>query len=106
MSEMVDRVADAIWRVNKETTGLRFTDLIRAMAIAAINAMREPTDQMVDAVYDQADPGFCDEPGDPTPPAEVWHQMIDAALTAPSSNTDHPAQPISVPGQSSRIEPT
>jgi len=42
--------------------------------------MREPTDAMAAAVYDQAEPGFADEPGNPTAPDDAWRQMIDEAL--------------------------
>lgn len=77
MSEMVERVAKAIWD-SPLFFGL-ITDEKRrdgswhdctALARAAIEAMREPTDEMVlaseaiDAVY----------------PSEHWRAMIDAAL--------------------------
>ena len=48
MSEMVERVAEAIRNTNASTTGLLYSDLLTAMARAAISAMREPTYAMAD----------------------------------------------------------
>jgi hypothetical protein len=85
MSGMVERVARAICRAGicgprshldqQENENWRS---FKIEARAAISAMREPTQAMVDAVY--IDPGFCDEPGVPSPPDDVWRQMIDEAL--------------------------
>ena len=35
-ADIVDAVAEAMWRVNKETSGLRFTELLREMARVAV----------------------------------------------------------------------
>jgi len=51
------------------------TDKYLAMARAAIDAMREPTEAMVNAGYDV---GYSP---DPLPTDEVWRAMIDAALS-------------------------
>lgn len=88
MSEMVERVARAL---DPEAFGHDFPvmaakhyEVRRSISMkrarAAIEAMREPTEAMVKAVYDQADPGFCDEPGESTSPRDAWQQMIDEAL--------------------------
>lgn len=68
--EMVKRVAQAI---EKSYEG-RHWDL-EAMAVAAIEAMREPTDRMRQAFYS------LDQPGEPTPCLDGWQAMIDAALS-------------------------
>lgn len=82
MSEMIERVAKAIAGVIDSAMPNVYVHTLdyKAAARAAIQAMREPTEQMVDAVYRQEDPGFCDEPGTPTAPDDVWRQMIDEAL--------------------------
>lgn len=99
MSEMIERVARALWAEREkqfpkfaqrspdtldETTGA--LDTMRAQARAAIAAMREPTGEMKDAGADSY--------GVPTPaigslplsvisgqPTKAWKAMIDAALT-------------------------
>jgi hypothetical protein len=73
MSEMVERVARAIWSA---TTPIKWDDAsdddyydgpgrntVRLAAHAAIEAMREPTDEQWDQYA-----------------LEIWHAMIDAAL--------------------------
>jgi len=72
MSEMVQRVADAI----AEAADLDSDTMYKDMARAAIEAMREPTQEMkaVDGVHW----GYgCHVCGGLT---EGWHAMIDAAL--------------------------
>jgi len=79
MSEMVERSVRAACNVSPEFQrwgGDEQTELVSAV----IQAMREPTEAMIETVYDQSDPGFCDEPGMPTAPDDVWRQMIDEAL--------------------------
>lgn len=70
MSEMIERVAVAIRKVNAETIGLTYTELTREMARAAIAAMREPTDAMAFAVDGDWGPQLEDN----------WRKMIDEAL--------------------------
>jgi len=72
MSEMVERVAEAIRAVNSDTIGLTYTELTTAMARAAIAAMREPTQAMIDACdLDIHTEGTI---------VGVWDDMIDEAL--------------------------
>ena len=73
---MVERVKQAMLRVNETTAGLRFTDLFEAMARAAIEAMREPTEAMTTAG------GLTPmERTDHSLAIDVWHNMIDVALS-------------------------
>jgi len=64
---MVDRVTRAIRLADSEMSNHH------AMALAAIEAMREPTSPMVDAGWDVS----CDERH---VVGETWQAMIDAAL--------------------------
>jgi hypothetical protein len=70
MSEMTERVAKAIFDAMDITDGLDWTSAER-YARAAIEAMREPTVDMIDAA---ASVDRYAEPGD------EWGAMIDAAL--------------------------
>jgi hypothetical protein len=80
MSEMVDRVAEALWVANSKDRfgkwgGLegQWKDKWRADARAAIEAMREPT-------YDMR---FGDDVKEwPEDAAACWKAMIDAALAS------------------------
>ena len=64
MSELVDRVAKAI------SAGIFGGATAEGVARAAISAMREPTDRMKDAFYDEVHKS-----------AEAkWYAMIDEAL--------------------------
>lgn len=74
MSEMVGKVARAIARKNTGS-GINWPSFVEE-ARAAIEAMREPTEAMVDAgVLDvKADVSFFDV-------NETWQAMIDAALS-------------------------
>lgn len=79
MSEMVERVAKALWEHGGDGSLPRSWKLLhsdkkpeyRHMARAAIEAMRRPTDAMVDVSYDVGCGPGC---------LEVWVGMIDAAL--------------------------
>ena len=53
-----------------------------ANARAALEAMREPTPEMLAAFVDGDDPGYTAD----------WQAMIDAALTEPSSSTPVPSR--------------
>lgn len=79
MSEMIDRVAKAICRAeigsigpygfDLEETGQQSAAHWRSLARAAIAAMREPTQVMLDAGWDSRSvPRYC------------WENMIDEAL--------------------------
>ncbi|TDR28919.1 hypothetical protein [Aquamicrobium defluvii] len=93
MSEMVERVAKAIYEASpfKMTEGPydRQSDLYkrncRLLARAAIEAMREPTDAMVDVGQDAFAEGINMVAGHPEPSDEASYQtyiaMIDAALS-------------------------
>lgn len=74
MSEMVERVAKAIVEVNGNTEGLTFSELSRAMARAAIESMREPSEAMLAAFNDHCDEGGC------CLVKTGYRAMIDAAL--------------------------
>ena len=71
MTTMVEKVAIAIRNVNETTVGLTYSELTREMARAAIEALMEPTEAMLDA-GDAAD-GYDVYVG-------VWTAMIQAAL--------------------------
>jgi len=49
MSEMIERVAKALVDADCSAEGLTFKELSRHMARAAIEAMREPTEEMKEA---------------------------------------------------------
>ena len=66
VTEMVDRVAKAIWIAS---VGLQTKDKQREIAIAAIEGMREPTEEMLDAVA-----------GSDLSPETAWKIMIAKAL--------------------------
>ena len=76
MSEMIDRVAEAIAKAERHESDAMYADMARA----AIEAMREPTKEM-EAAYLAA----CDKSG-----ACLWRTayrvLIDAALSAPSTS--------------------
>jgi hypothetical protein len=87
MSEMVERVARALceqsyaksdeklpWYWHSETSDER--DEWRAMARAAIEAMREPTDRMCNSGAAKWDDDWCTE----TNALNMWQAMIDEAL--------------------------
>lgn len=78
MMSMVERVARAMQAVDDDLGGaIELSDgEARALAVAAIKAMREPTDAMVDSAADFATLGTikC-----------VWSASIDAAINEQSS---------------------
>ena len=79
MSEMVERVAADLWREARcpgdfASGNVNGQQRFRELARAAITAMREPTDAMVDA-GDNAGYGECDVGCN-----SHWPAMIDAAL--------------------------
>ncbi len=72
-AERIERVARAIADHNSETTKVRWeSGEFHYMARAAIEAMREPTDTMVEEAWASANAEDA---------AGVWRDMIDAALT-------------------------
>ncbi len=82
MSEMVERVAQAIWSARHP--GLAWTSVpcvikrsYRSGARAAIQAMREPTEEMIQAAWAEVLPGH------------VWRAMIDTALGADHDPAQH-----------------
>jgi hypothetical protein len=79
MSEMIDRVSNAICAVSGEFIGVPLAKLVYDdMARAAIAAMREPTEAMLEALAPYCSQGPLD-PGtrDAT---RAWDLAIDAAL--------------------------
>lgn len=99
MTEMVERVARAMWEWQRSNCFIAGTipvaDLWPAWesakedsreselgrARAAIEAMRAPTEAMGEAGDGvPSGPGFCDEPGDPPSVYGIWQAMIDEAL--------------------------
>ncbi len=74
MSEMVERVARAVWEATytspwgSSSMDAELMEVFRSRAVVAIKAMREPTEAMLRASY---------EPG---PRGEKWRAMIDEAL--------------------------
>ena len=70
--DMVERVADALCDECLKTFGAHemLGDLCDKLARAAIQALRVPTDAMLEA-----------GPGEPYMDRDVWARMIDAALS-------------------------
>lgn len=88
MSEMFERVFRAIAkaggnnpdRLPKEPgPGYPMRQMYEAMTRAAIEAMREPTDEMANAGYHGT--SYWED----SHPTAVWQAMIDAALAEPKS---------------------
>jgi hypothetical protein len=74
---MVDRVADAIARAESHKSDTMYADMARA----AIEAMREPTDEMIEAAVNRDNPSDSDILHYvPCSHEEAWGAMIDAAL--------------------------
>jgi hypothetical protein len=72
MSEIIDRVADAIKAAINDGAKSDFgTATFPELARAAIAAMREPTEAMIQRAREER---YLDEPHD------TWQSMIDAAL--------------------------
>ncbi len=80
MSEMVFRVASALVDALGKDEALTGAECIR-MARAAIEAMREPSDDMCEAgaayYHDNYQPGHAKEQ---TTAPDIWRSMIDEAL--------------------------
>jgi hypothetical protein len=77
MSEMVERVAKALEMPMVDmSTGMTPQRRLELMARAAIEAMREPTDEMEKAGAFAWDDDWCTE----TNALNMWQAMIDAAL--------------------------
>lgn len=77
MSEIVKRVAEALKLKRAEKIAQPLSSLYEDMAKAAIEAMREPTEQMID------DGSWVEATGEIVgkyAAKECWHEMIDAAL--------------------------
>ncbi len=93
MTEMIERVAKAIGHTLTDDQGwLKKSysdDDMRAIARAAIEAMREPTDAMARAAQTAADSMGGDELELFQPEAGkiIWRGMIDAALSAAAPET-------------------
>lgn len=75
MNEMIERVAKAIWSDYWDGEGCSWAEMEESsrqtalsMARAAIEAMREPTEAMLEAQFGQPSPADC------------WRAMIDAAV--------------------------
>ena len=96
-NEMIERVARALRLVNATSEGMTFTELTEAMARAAIGAMREPTDEMADAVQEQQLSGISRETAVVWAKEDKWagarqdlindyQKFIDAALTPTASS--------------------
>ncbi len=83
MKTMVDRIAEAIYpRPLCDMTAME-RELYQHYAKCALEAVREPTDGMIDAAYTGYDSVGC---GIGRRDAlEVWQAMIDAALNAPQT---------------------
>jgi hypothetical protein len=79
MSEMVEKVAKAIKAEDFQSENLLTNTDCQRLARAAIAAMREPTEKMVEAVYAAAEGLGCVMYETPSP-EQAWPTMIDAAL--------------------------
>lgn len=70
-----------------ETMEIEMQDRYRQRVRAILQAMREPSEGMVDAgenPFDWGPPGFTDMPGGEATARKVWRAMIDHILAAPS----------------------
>jgi hypothetical protein len=72
MSDMIERMARAILEV-KGGLNYDYADFCRDAARAALAAIREPTDKMIDAVYDPA-------VNSRSSVANDWRSMVEAEL--------------------------
>lgn len=77
MSEMIERVAKAMAKADADNTAWK---LYVREARTAIEAMREPTDEMCQAYLDK-DFAEADTWGSYAGPIQRWRAMIDAALS-------------------------
>jgi hypothetical protein len=84
--EMIERVARAIWSADRNVGGYGWEWLDEswragyyAQARSAIEAMREPTEEMIERGDDHAK-GWFASISVTYDSEEVWHAMIDAAL--------------------------
>ena len=87
MSDMIERVRDAIEMAIHQAGGFEFmsADDGNSVARAAIEAMREPSDAMAEAIWH--------ETGDPCwkeNAVKAWKAGIDEALKPPSSTATIP----------------
>lgn len=82
MSEMVERVREAILSVPAITPQLTWAEKCELFARAAIAAMREPTDAMISGAHR----GYM--PGEPVRTRDAWANMIDEALREPASGIE------------------
>ncbi len=89
--ELVERVAAAVWKAwrGPEELGAAWPDVSersrrigRAMALAAIAAMREPSEAMLDAARDWSGAKYGKPIGDDAA-IGCWQAMIDEALKEP-----------------------
>jgi len=80
MTDMIERVAQAI--LAKDPEGMFSIHYARVYAKAAIAAMREPTEKMIDA-------GSKEQRNILSKPIEgIWTSMIDAALECSTKQTE------------------
>lgn len=77
---MIEKMAAAMEIVNEQSRGLRYTELMQAMAKAALEAMKEPTEKMKTAFYQTYNQSTRIGPFD-----ESWKALIEAALSEPPS---------------------
>jgi hypothetical protein len=70
MNDIIDRVAKAIEQASQPPGQKDYTILMENCARAAIEAMREPTEAMLQAQFGKDGPRAC------------WEAMIDAALVS------------------------
>ena len=75
MTSLVERVARALAETDGYEPTVKGIEALIPHARAAIAAMREPTDAMINATYEGSDP------------AELWRMMIDAALAELSNSS-------------------
>lgn len=87
MSEMVERVARSIWAFNEDTDCPDYERLsahakerANEWARAAIEAMREPTEEMIDRTAMQGESPMITARGSRARIAHYWRLMIDEAL--------------------------
>lgn len=85
--EMLDRVARAICAARRTCPVKDPCGSCANLARVAIEAMREPTEAMIEAGYDADIPGgrygeptFRESSVDKADVTVIWHDMIDAAL--------------------------
>ncbi len=71
---MIEKMTAAMETVNETSKGLRYTELMQAMARAALEAIQKPTSEMVE------DPTVKRHMDSYSSNMEWWYKMVQAAI--------------------------